>query len=550
METRDHHELFLGGYRKRVDERLDDWERASFGRRLWDRDHTLWSDRPLPELTDRLGWLDLFDSSRDLPEELEPFAREIRAEGIEHVVLLGMGGSSLAPDMFHATFGARDDYPQLTVLDSSHPDAVKGTERFIRQEQSLFIVASKSGKTLETLALFKHFWAWSGKVVSDPGRHFIAITDPGTPLEELAEDRRFRGTFLAPTDLGGRYSALTAYGLVPAALIGIDIERLLERSRIAARVCSPDVPVRENPGLTLGAALGELALAGRNKLTFLATSSVADFPVWLEQLIAESTGKNGKGILPVIREPPASAELYGPDRFFVLFSMEGDNPDGYEGLLEELGAAGHPASVVRLSEKADIGREIFIWELAVAAAGSALGIHPFNQPDVELSKELAREAMYGGGVTGVEETMIDGDDLRSQLEQWLSLAGKGDYISIHAYLNPSEDTDRYLREIRDILLNRTGFATTADYGPRFLHSTGQLHKGGMNEGLFLQVVEQPRESVQVPGEAYSFADIIEAQSVGDFAALKRRGRRLIRVNLGDQGIYGLETIADALGTEE
>ncbi len=536
----------VGDHAEAVDRRLSSWEDEDFGERLWRRDHTLWFEEPLPEIADRLGWLSLPETNQDQLDSITAFADSVRSEGFLNAVLLGMGGSSLAPQVFQMTFGSAEGCPELVTLDTSHPAAVRELEAGVDLARTLFIVASKSGRTLETLSLFNYFWRRVAEAVPRPGANFVAITDPGTPLEALAEEKGFERTFPAAPDLGGRYSALTAYGLVPAALIGVDLDEMLGRARGALEAFR--LRGAKSPALELGAAMGELALRGRNKITFLAAPGVASFPSWLEQLVAESTGKDGKGIVPVVGEPVIEAPCYGEDRFFVLFQVKGDGSEELEGSLDGLEDAGHPTARVLLSDALDLGREIFTWEVAVASAGAILGIHPFNQPDVELSKKLARRAMEDGsfsyGLDGIQAE--DAAALRQGLEAWLGGAREGDYVSIQAYLNPGAAVDSLLGEIRRVLLERTHLATTVGYGPRFLHSTGQLHKGGPNTGLFLQIVDRPNYAVGIPGEGHSFNDLIAAQAVGDYRALKERGRRVFRVGVGASPEAGLEAISGAL----
>jgi transaldolase/glucose-6-phosphate isomerase len=546
-----HQILKIGDLQNLVDERLKSWEEMDFNRRLWEKDPALWFSEPVPDIADRLGWLALPEIMQEQIETLVSFAEEIKNDGMLHIVLLGMGGSSLAAGVFHSIFGSAPGYPDLIVLDSTHPDAVRAVEKRIDLRHALFIVASKSGTTLEPLAFFKYFWKKMEETVDDEGQHFVAITDPDTSLMQLAEERGFRRTFLAPPDLGGRYSALSVFGLVPAVLIGMDVRRLLSRARDAARDSAADVSEHEHSGLMLGAALGELAIKGRNKVTFLAPPSLESFPDWLEQLIAESTGKDGRGIVPVVNEPLAGPDVYGKDRFFVYFNIRGEKNEKIKNRVEGLEAAGHPVVHINLNDKYDIGFEIFKWEMAVASAGAVLGIHPFNQPDVESAKELAREVMKDEGVAAEVETIstADQEGLANALNDWLAQAGEGDYISIQSYLPPNEETTRLLQKIRTGFFDRLGLATTVGYGPRFLHSTGQLHKGGPDNGLFLQIVDEPVEDVPVPGVEYTFDNIINAQALGDCQALKKRGRRVLRVNLKKDVAGGLSGVSELLNAK-
>lgn len=555
----DRQTLAVGDLEGRVDARLTAWEAARFGRRLWQRDPTLWAPEPLPELADRLGWLTLPETMHEQVADLRAFADEVKGEGVRHVVLMGMGGSSLAPEVFQRTFGAGPGRPDLLVLDSTHPAAVKAVASQIDPLRTLFLFSSKSGTTLEPLSFFRYFWQQVLERAQNPGRHFAAITDPGTSLERLARERGFRGVFQAPPDVGGRYSALTVFGLVPAALIGVDIHRVLDRAQTMAEAAAFCVPVPENPGLILGAALGELAGAGRDKVTFAVSPSVAALPAWLEQLIAESTGKDGKGIVPVADEPPGPPEDYGSDRFFASLRVEGDDNAALDARTDAWEAAGHPVARIRLKDAADLGQEFFRWEIAVAAGGAVLGIHPFNQPDVQLAKDLAREAIAGAaeraesraagapplpvfslGPATPRTALVD------TLGAWMAQARPGDYVTLQAYLAPTPEVTDALQTIRAALRSRLHVATTLGFGPRFLHSTGQLHKGGPNTGLFLQLTDDPPDALPVPESDYTFAALIRAQAQGDLLALLQRGRRVLRIHLGMDTLGGLGRLADVL----
>ena len=534
--------------------RLGAWQKEGFARRLWKKDPTLWFPQPKPEITDCLGWLNLPEIMHGQIESLRTFAEKIKGEGFRHVVLLGMGGSSLAPEVFQQAFGNAPGYPELMVLDSTHPSAVRGVESRIEWLQTLFLVSSKSGTTTESLSFFRYFWHRLNRTTHTPGRHFAAITDPGTPLERLATDRGFRSVFAAPPDVGGRYSALSVFGLVPAALIGVDVHRVLDRAGRMAEASAFYVPARENLGLALGATLGESALAGRDKVTFLASPSLACFPAWIEQLIAESTGKDGKGIIPVADEPEGMAETYGPDRLFVGLQMNRMKDAGVDSRIASLESAGNPVIRFHFSEMADLGQEFFRWELAVGAAGAVLGIHPFNQPDVQVAKDLAREAMgekerkQSKSAAGESISVARPKPLLQALAKWTAGARPNDYLGIQAYLAPSLESAAALREIRLLLGARLRIATTLGYGPRFLHSTGQLHKGGPNTGLFLQLTDDPVEKLPVPETDYTFGALIQAQAFGDFHALKQRGRRVLQVKLGQDAMKGLHRLADVLRT--
>jgi len=572
-------ELRLGTYGPAVERRLARWQAEAFGRRLWQKDPTLWTADPkTPEIVDRLGWLDLPASMRPRLAALRQLGAAAKDEGMQDAVVLGMGGSSLAPEVFARTFGPAPGFPRLTVLDSTHPAAVRELAGSLDPARTLFVVSSKSGTTTEMLSFFYLFWERVGRAVpaGAAGRHFIAVTDPGTPLARLAGERGFRALVEAPPDVGGRYSALTPFGLVPASLLGVDPGDLLDRAAAMAAACGGEVAAADNPGLRLGAALGELTLAGRDKVTFAAAPGLASFPLWLEQLIAESTGKDGRGIVPVAGEPLGAPEAYGQDRFFVGLlgggRRDGDGNPGDVGddggigeRLDALERAGHPVARYRLAAPADLAREMFRWEVAVAAAGAAIGVHPFNQPDVQLAKELAGKAMKaaaaahaptgatagGGAPPGAAAAAAgaggdgavaaaDGAALGRALGAWLAGAGPGTYLALQAYLAPSAGHDAALSALQAELSRRTRFATTLGYGPRFLHSTGQLHKGGPASGRFVQLVDEPAEDLAVPETTYTFGTLIRAQAEGDRQALLQRGRRVLRLQLGADAAGGLE----------
>ncbi|MCI4342967.1 MAG: bifunctional transaldolase/phosoglucose isomerase [Thermoplasmata archaeon] len=541
----------LGVEGARVTARLTEWQAARFGERFWRLDPTLWPAAPPKEVPDRMGWLSLPERMHHEVGELTAFAEEIRAEGIRHVVVLGMGGSSLAPDVFARVFGHRSGYPELHVLDSTHPEAVASLSRRIDPVRSLFLVSSKSGTTIEPLSFYRYFWEALQAAGAPPARHFVAITDPGTPLDQLAKDKGFRAVFRALPTVGGRYSALTHFGLVPAALAGVELGTLLDRARTMTEACGADIRVAENPGLRLGAILGEFATHGRDKLTFYASPEVAAFPDWVEQLVAESTGKIGKGIVPVVGEPRVSPDRYPPDRLFVEINSGDSTDPALAAHTARLVAAGHPVVRLRLSDPLGLGQEFFRWELAVAASGAVLGIDPYDQPDVELAKELARALMAhpsesDGSANVPTVTVADPVRLGHATKEWTDSGRTGDYVAIQAYLAPTDVTTHSLELLRARILDRQGVATTLGYGPRFLHSTGQLHKGGPDSGRFLQIVDSPRHDLAVPESGYTFGQLIRAQSLGDFQALMQKHRRVLRVDLGADVPGGLMRLTEAL----
>ncbi len=487
--------------------RLDSIDRDRVIPRVWDHDHTVWSDQP-DEISDRLGWLRAQRHFQARIPEFEMLRQDVIAEGFTTALLLGMGGSSLAPEVMHQSFGKQDNGLRLLVLDSTDPRQIAETEAALDLDRTLFIVSSKSGSTIETLSHLAYFW----EQVPD-GRHFIAITDYGTGLERIGRDRGFRAVFINPPDIGGRYSALSCFGLVPAVLCGIDASALLDEADRMAGFCEPGIPARLNPGAWLGAALGEAALQGRDKLTLVLPPEVESLGHWIEQLVAESTGKHGTGIVPVEAEELGPPEVYGNDRVFVALR---EHP-----ALEPLEVAGHPVLRVPCEAAASLGAEFWRWEFATAIACHVLGVNPFDQPNVQEAKEATAVVLAGGG----------GDPTTPPLDAVLSQIRPGDYLALLAYLPRNEATLERLRRARHALRDSYRVATTVGFGPRFLHSTGQLHKGGPNNGIFIQVVDEPGIDRPVPGQPYTFAELEAAQALGDLGTLKQHGRRVARVSI-------------------
>ena len=498
--------------------RLTALETADVPKRIWKRDPTVWKPDPdTPEISDRLGWLTVGKMMAQQVKTLAAFAEESR-HVFDHVVLCGMGGSSLAPEVLWRTFGQRAGYPTLTVLDSTDPRAVTAAGRG-DLARMLFLISSKSGTTQETDSLYRHFWERTG----GRGAQFVAITDPGTPLAALATERGFRRTFLNPKDIGGRYSALSYFGLVPAALIGIDVGLLLHRAHRAAEASAAWVPASQSPATWLGAIVGEAALAGGNKATFVLSRGIGSYGLWVEQLIAESTGKEGKGILPVADEPLGPPEVYGRDRLFVAVTLRAESDDATEARLRALTAAGHPVVRLELEDRYDLGQEFFRWEFATSVAGAILGINAFDQPNVAESKQNTKEVLAGKQPPAPPATA-------AELDQFLTAIRPGDYLALMAYLPPTPENDRRLAAVRAKLRDRLKVATTLGYGPRFLHSTGQLHKGGPPVGHFLQITERAAQDVSIPGAPYTFGQLEAAQAEGDLRALRGRGRPAIRID--------------------
>jgi len=538
-------ETFWGKYQKEIGSSFLTLEKERVIPRLWEKDYTLW--KPYPhEITNRLGWLDIFQKMQKNVAHLENITNELRKEGFQEALLLGMGGSSLAPDLFQKVWGSKKGFLNLHILDSTDPEMVNYYAQSLDPDKTLYIVSTKSGNTLETLSFFKFFYNLAQeRLGKETGRRFIAITDPGSPLVQLGERYGFREVFLNPPDIGGRYSAFSFFGLVPAALLGIDLPLLLEKAAIASQKCSPSTLLEDNEGAILGTALGVLAQKGRDKLTFFFSSPRWEsFGDWLEQLIAESTGKEGKGILPVIDKQPGKPEVYGEDRLFVYIE-EGKN-DSLNNLLKELKDAGHPVIKIPIANNYDLGEQIFIWEFATALSGYWLKINPFDQPNVESTKKFTQEMMRKYKEGSLEEekpTLVEkgfnvfcdfsASSLKEVLEQFLEFVEPGGYISIHAYLPTKPLIEKELISLVSLLRDRTKKAVTFGYGPRFLHSTGQLHKGDGGKGLFLQLVSEPSIDIPVPEEAgteafsFTFGTLKKAQASGDREALKRGGRKVI-----------------------
>jgi len=545
-----------------VRERLAALAAADFSERLWAADPTLWKpddDAHQKIVADALGWLSVFEGVRDEVQALTEFVNELRAEGYRSAVLLGMGGSSLAPEVMHAILGTRLGYLDLHVLDSTDPAAVAAVEVAVDLESTLFVVASKSGGTTETACFHAYFYERLRELEGEhAGHHFVAITDEGTLLEKQALEQSFRAVFVNPGDIGGRYSALSFFGMVPAALIGVDLERLLDGVRAMAVACGPDVPVAQNPALRLGAAMGELALRGRDKLTLVFEPRLAPFGAWVEQLVAESTGKEGTGILPVDLEELGPAGAYGDDRAFVAVRLAGAADAGIAGTLEALREAGHPVLEHEIADVLDLGGEFLRWEIAVAAAGHVLGIDAFDQPNVQESKDITKGLLGEYAATGelpAEPPADDGrrvvypvgdEDLPAALREFLAQAAAGDYVALQAYVAPGQAVWDQLQAIRLQLRDGLRVATTLGYGPRYLHSTGQLHKGGPNKGLFLQLLGHDPDDVEIPGQPYSFGTLKRAQARGDLTALRTHGCRAIRVCLGDDVPAGLARLAEII----
>ena len=552
----------LGKYADAVSAAIKEAEKGDVMRRVWRKDAALWKSEEEHQkiIKNALGWLNVADQIIGVEDELVTFAERIREKGFKHVVLNGMGGSSLAPEVLRRTFGHQEGYPELLVLDSTDPDKVAEFREKVDLEQTIFVVSSKSGTTTEPLTFYRYWYAEVGKVKENPGENFLAVTDPGTQMERDATRDKFKRVFLNPSDIGGRYSALSYFGMVPAALMGVDIKKLLDRAERVTHACSQVVPAGENPGVRLGAIIGECAKAGRDKLTIVADPKIESFGLWVEQLIAESTGKEGKGVVPVAGETLAAPSAYGDDRLFVSIAV-GRLDSETESKLKALEAAGHPVVYRTLTDLYDIGEEFFLWEIATAVAGWRLGINPFDQPNVQESKDATKELLEAFKQKGSlpEQTVIaEGDGLivyaddatlasnsvADALKAHLKRVKPGDYIALLDYFEESDDAEGLVQQIRTHLRDATHCATTTGYGPRFLHSTGQLHKGGPDSGVFIQVTAADARDVEIPGEPYTFSTLKQAQALGDFRSLSTRGRRAVRVEIGPDVTAGLRRLFD------
>ncbi|MBI5248045.1 MAG: bifunctional transaldolase/phosoglucose isomerase [Desulfomonile tiedjei] len=544
-----HRSASLGRFQKSVDEVFTRFDQQKVAENLWGGDVSLWAKDPQSRsaIAQRLGWLQIIEPMVAEIQHLRDFADEVRDSGITSIVLLGMGGSSLGAEVFVSCFGSAEGYPELRVLDTTVPSSILAVERSVLLSRSLFIVSSKSGSTIEVSSLYKYFRSRMEQVMGDSaGSHFVAITDPGTSLGKLASEHRFRRTFLNPPDIGGRFSALSYFGLVPAALIGADLDHFLMRAAQAAEACGPHVPSLESPGAWLGAIMAKCAMSECDKLSLVISPGIQTFGLWLEQLIAESTGKEGKGILPIDGEPVGTPDKYSNDRIFVYLRLDGDVT--YDQAVSDLERAGHPVITQRLHTPYDIGREIFRWEFATAIAGVILEIDPFDQPNVQESKDITKKYLElfkrEGQIPAGEFVSPDDPDLTKKLGDLLSGFKKGTYVALNAFIQPSQEDTDMLQEIRVAVRDRFKVATTLGFGPRYLHSTGQIHKGGADNGVFIQITADDPEDVAIPGESYTFGVLKSAQALGDYEALKQKGRRIIRVHLSSGA--DLKKLRDAL----
>ncbi len=524
---------------------LEDLANSHAIERIWTRDHTLWKSNPT-EIDNRLGWLTVLDHMQDGLADLRTFAQAAREAHTTDVVLLGMGGSSLGPEVLRCTFGASKGAPRLWVLDSTVPGWVRQVTKAIQPARTLFLVASKSGGTIEVMSLFAHFWELVHHTKGNRGgAQFVAITDPGTGLEQLARERGFWRTFTNQPDIGGRYSVLSYFGLVPATLLGLDVGKLLTRALTMREACRQTTSPKNNPGAALGAMMAAMARAGRDKVTLLTSPALASFGLWVEQLLAESTGKEGTGLVPVAGEPLAPPTAYGTDRVFVSLRLRGDRNASLDRTVSALQRAGHPVFSLNLKDRYDLGGEFFRWEFATAIAGHALGIHPFDQPNVQESKDntgrVLKEVQTQGRFPSLPSLTA-----KQALTQLLEQTAPNRYLAILAYTTPTAQIEVALRALRKAIMVRHRIATTAGYGPRYLHSTGQLHKGGPNSGLFLELVDTMKPDVPVPEKFYTFGTLAQAQAIGDLQSLQTHQRPAVRIALGPNPVRTIRSLVTLL----
>lgn len=536
----------LGKYQSNVETGLQQLTASNILARIWEHDHTVWKSEPT-EIANRLGWLRIAEMMRSEIGHMQTLKETLLTEGYTDVLLLGMGGSSLAPEVFSHTFKNSESL-RLQILDSTDPDMLLGREKSLDLSKTLCIVATKSGGTAETLSAFKYFYNQMAKAVGKrkAGEHFAAITDPGSKLVELARLYKFREIFLNDPNIGGRYSALSFFGLLPAALSGVQLPRLIANASDMSAACSPQIQAQNNPAAVLGTVLGQFAKAGMDKITFTASPAIANFPNWVEQLIAESTGKDGKGILPVVGEALGKPKTYGDDRLFVHLQI-GDDPT-HRAALKALADVGYPIVRIHLASIYDLGGQFLLWELATAVAGYFLQINPFDQPNVESAKVLARQMVTAYTQSGALPEGEHSTPSAAALTEFLAHSRPGDYVALQAYLNPTPEVESALTALRLELRDTYKVATTLGFGPRFLHSTGQLHKGDRGNGLFIQLISDAAKDVPIPDEAggaasaMSFDTLKKSQALGDAQALRDAGRRVIVFPVGSAPAELIQTL--------
>ena len=557
----------LGEYAGAVRAALEAAARANVIERIWNKDATLWKNEVAHQkiIANSLGWLTVPSEMLEVADELKTFAEGVSASGFQQVMVCGMGGSSLCPEVLRQTFGRQKGFPELLVLDSTDPDTINNFKKQIDIGKCLFVIASKSGTTTEPITFHRYWYNEVAQSSDAPGDAFVTITDPGSQMADTAAAEGFRRIFLNQPDIGGRYSALSYFGMVPAALMGVDAARLLRQTQAMVEACGARAAVDQNPAAMLGAVLAECARAGRDKLTIVTDHKLAVLGLWVEQLIAESTGKEGKGVVPIVGEPLGEVSAYGSDRLFISISV-GPIDEETNSRLKALEAAGHPVVYRSLGEVYDLGAEFFLWEMATAFAGWRLAINPFDQPNVQESKDatkallekykregklpeqpaLARDdqlTVYAGGEVG---SSMASSLVREALQTHCAQIKPGDYVALLAYVEETPETEAALQKIRTSIRDATHCATTTGYGPRFLHSTGQLHKGGPASGVFVQITAPDKIDFPVPGAAYTFSILKDGQALGDFQSLLKHDRRAIRVDLGADALIGLAKLQELI----
>jgi transaldolase/glucose-6-phosphate isomerase len=544
----------------------DDWKKNDKVRRLWQSDASLWTGS---DENKWLGWLGIAGEQLAHISALKDISEDVNKAGFQHALLLGMGGSSLCPEVLRMTFGKISGHPELHILDSTDPAQIRAIEQKLDLSSTVCIVSSKSGSTLEPNIYKQYFYERMKAAVGDKnvGSHFIAITDPGSKMQEVAERDKFRKIFFGVPSIGGRYSALSNFGMVPAAIMGIDVEKFLNSTAEMVKACGATTPADVNPGVLLGMVLGVAANHGRDKLTIVASPGIFDLGAWLEQLIAESTGKLGKGIIPVDREPLTKPDIYGKDRVFAYLRLESAPSRSQEAAIDALETAGHPVVRIDVENVYNLGQEFFRWEIATAVAGSMIGINAFNQPDVEASKLETKKLTSEYEATGklpAETPFFESDGIKlyadekntialkgkkklvDVLKVHLGLLGLNDYFAVLGYIPMNDANERALQNIRIAVRDKKRVASVLGFGPRFLHSTGQAYKGGPNSGVFLQITCDDAVDLPVPGQKYTFGIVKAAQARGDFAVLSERGRRALRVHLGPDVAAGLAILLTAV----
>lgn len=566
--TSENIKLHAGPIAQSLEETLLKNEGLNTTARMFKKDGSLWTSdlKDQKMIEENMGWLDLTEDYKATVNEIDTFSEQIKKEGFTHVVLLGMGGSSLCSEVATETFGKKHGYPELLVLDNTAPKAILAIQQTIIPETTLFIAASKSGGTQETISFFQYFYNYlSDKGIAEPGENFIAITDQGTPLVKMAEEFAFRKTFINTPGVGGRYSVLSHFGLVPMSLMGIDIMEMMARAKRTRKLAESAQPTLHTSAVNLGTMLGVGQQAGKDKITFLLTKSIGAFGYWVEQLLAESTGKGGKGLIPIVGESQTKIANYSNDRVFIYIKLIEENDVELDDLVTKLIAANHPVVEIELVDRLDLGAAFYCWEIAAAIAGMVMNINPFDQPNVEQSKAntraLLKEWKEEGHFTrpasiATEEGILlseanlslNGNDLSAALQQFLQAAKSGrDYVALLPYFMLTEDRKSTLDHCRKLILQETKAATTLLGGPRYLHSTGQLHKGGPNTGLFIMLTANEPAEIKIPNQVFGFATLHEAQYLGDFNALEEKGRRVLLINFGSNLEDGLMILERALG---